>query len=115
MIFLLLALWAASGDADFAGWVRAQGGSVTRDRAGNVTGVGLRASWVTDGDMGRLTKIATLKTLDLSYTHVTDLGLERLKPAKGIRELNLRYAEHVTDEGLAHLKGWQNLELLDVR
>jgi hypothetical protein len=60
---------------------------VTRDGAGRVTGVDLGASWVSDADLARLAR------LDLSLTHITDLGLQQLKTAPAIEELNLHYAE----------------------
>ena len=113
MWILLLAFLAVGGGADIASWVEAQGGRVVRDGA-RITGVDLHGSWVTDGDLAVLERLPQLRTLDLSYTHVSDLGLERLRPLKGVTDLNLRYAEHVTDEGLAHLKGWKKLEKIDV-
>src|SRR5437879_1937348 len=114
-IVLLAFLAAANPDSDVATWVESQGGRVTRDASSRVTAVNLRASWVTDSDLGMLERLPNLRKLDLSYTHITDLGLERLKPLAGITDLNLCYAEHVTDEGLAHLKGWKKLERLNVR
>src|SRR5260370_41795591 len=116
MVTLLRAFRAAaSPDSDVATWVESQGGRVTRDASSRVIAINLRASWVTDSDLGMLERLPNLRKLDLSYTHITDLGLERLKPLQGITELNLCYAEHVTDEGLAHLKGWKKLEWLNVR
>src|SRR4030095_3930530 len=101
MVILLLAFLAVGGDADVATWVEAQGGRVIRDSGARITGVDLHGSWITDGDLAVLERLPQLRSLDLSYTHVSDLGMERLKPLKGITDLNLRYAEHVTDEGLA--------------
>src|SRR5260370_2765498 len=115
MLILLLAFLApANPDSDVATWVESQGGRVTRDASSRVVAIHLRGSWVTDSDLGMLERLPNLRKLDLSYTHITDLGLERLKPLPGITELNLCYAEHVTDEGLAHLKGWQKLEGLNM-
>ena len=40
------------GDAQ---WIEDAGGAVIRDAAGRITGVDLRASWVTDTDLRKLT------------------------------------------------------------
>lgn len=49
---VLALLWFQSAaDSD---WINAAGDGVTRDRAGRVTGVDLRASWVSDADLARL-------------------------------------------------------------
>src|SRR5262245_50308101 len=103
LTFLLAFLATANPEANVAAWVESQGGHVTRDASSRITAIDLRSSWVTDSDLALFEQLPNLKKLDLSYTHITDLGLERLKPLRGIVELNLRYAEHVTDEGLAHL------------
>lgn len=97
-----------------AGWVEALGGSVERDAAGDVVGVDLRATWVTDTDLSKLTDYPKLAWLDLSLTHVTDQGMQELKGLTGVVDLNLRFAEYVTDEGLAAIKEWKNLKRLNV-
>jgi Leucine Rich repeat len=106
---------AAVTEGDVAGWVAAQGGSVTRDAAGRITGVNLRASWITDGDLEMLGQVPGLQTLDLSLTRITDLGLEHLKSLAEVRDLNLYYCEFLTDVGIARLKGWKKLERLNLR
>src|SRR5581483_6245147 len=60
-------------------WIRDMGGSVTRDSAGRVIAVDLRASWVGDSDIAELAKLPTLSKLDLSETRLTDRGLLDLK------------------------------------
>src|SRR5579862_9200785 len=115
MLLVLLAMMAITPEAELGSWVQAQGGYLTKDPAGHITGIDLHSSWVTDSDLDAFQVLPHLEKLDLSYTNITDLGMERLKPLRGIRQLNLCYAEHVTDEGLAHLKGWKNLEWLNVR
>ena len=100
---------SAAGPAHVAAWVAEQGGTMTADR------VSLRGAWITDSDLDVLATIPHLKALDLSQTHITDLGLERLKKLPDVTELNLYYAERVTDEGIAHLKGWKKLERLNLR
>ena len=91
------------------GWIEAADGKVTRDAAGRVTGVDLRATWVTDTDLRKLMRLPHMTHLDLSLTHITDQGMQELKNAPGIVDLNLRFAEYVTDEGLAAIKGWKKL------
>jgi Leucine-rich repeat (LRR) protein len=88
---------------------------VTRDRAGRVTGVDLRASWVTDSDLARLVDLPYITHLDLSMTRITDHGLQQLKNAPAIVDLNLYYAEQITDEGMAALKNWKRLKRLNLR
>jgi Leucine-rich repeat (LRR) protein len=96
-------------------WIAEAGGVITRDRAGRIIGVNLRSTWVTDSDLLRLAKLPHLTHLDLSLTRITDHGLQQLKDAPGIVELNLYYAEQITDEGMAAVKGWKKLKRLNLR
>src|SRR5262245_24414701 len=75
----------------------------------------MRASWVTDSDMRRLAELPYLTHLDLSLTRITDHGLQQLKNAPGIVDLNLYYAEQITDEGVSALKNWKRLRRLSLR
>ncbi len=95
-------------------WIEDVGGAVVKDTAGRITGVDLRASWVTDTDLRALARLPYLTNLDLSLTRITDQGMQELKNLPGIVDLNLRYAEYVTDEGLAAIKGWRKLKRLNV-
>ena len=95
-------------------WIEALGGSVTRDASGKITGVDLRSTWVTDTDLRGLLQFPNLTHLDLSLTRITDQGMQELKNAPGIVDLNLHFAEYVTDEGLAAVKGWKKLKRLNV-
>lgn len=101
--------------SDDVKWVEEAGGRVIRDAAGRITGVDLRASWVTDTDLRNLVQLPHLNYLDLSLTRITDQGMQELKNAPGIVELSLYFAEYVTDEGLAAIKGWKKLKRLNVR
>ncbi len=76
--------------------------------------VDLRASWAGDSDIASLAEIPTLRRLDLSQTRISDHGLRQLKSAPAIADLNLRYAELITDEGISALKTWKHLKRLDV-
>src|SRR3981081_4580273 len=115
MLIVLLAFLAINPDAELASWVEAQGGHVTRDAAAHVVAIDLRSSWVTDSDLSALEQLRYLKKVALSCTPSTEPAMDKLKQLQGITELNLCYAEHVTDEGLTHLKGWKKLEWLNVR
>ena len=95
-------------------WIEAAGGAVTRDASGRITGVDLRSTWVTDTDLRGLVQLPHLTHLDLSLTRITDQGMQELKNAPGIVDLNLHFAEYVTDEGLAAVKGWKKLKRLNV-
>src|SRR5215467_3756312 len=97
-----------------AAWIEDAGGAVVRDAAGRITGVDLRASWVTDSDLRRLAQMPYLTYLDLSLTRITDQGMQELKNAPGIVDLRLHWAEYVTDEGLAAIKNWKKLKRLDI-
>jgi internalin A len=77
--------------------------------------VDLRASWVTDSDMPRFARMNDLRVLDLSLTRVTDRGLRALKTAPNIEELNLYFAEKITDEGASVVKNWKHLKKLNLR
>ena len=78
-----------------------------QDDAGEIIGVDLSNSWLTDADLESLARLPQLETINLSYTKITDPGLEHLRPSKTVKMLNLYYAEAVTDQGIAHLKHWQ--------
>jgi internalin A len=95
-------------------WIEDVGGTAIKDPAGRITGVDLHGSWVSDTDLRRLAQLPNLTNLDLSLTRITDQGMLELKNLAGIVDLNLYYAEYVTDEGLAAIKGWKNLKRLNV-
>jgi len=95
-------------------WIEDAGGTALKDASGRITGVDLRASWVTDSDLRRLVLLPDLTTLDLSLTRITDQGMQELKNLTGIVDLNLYFAEYVTDEGMAAIKGWKHLKRLNV-
>lgn len=112
MILLIGLPMAAADGNDDAGWITSAGGTFTRNAAGQITAINFRASWVTDGDLRGLAKFPALTSLDLSLTRVTDQGMQELRTLPGIVELNLRFAEYVTDEGLAAIKNWRKLKRL---
>ncbi|MFN7998514.1 MAG: hypothetical protein U0Q18_33135 [Bryobacteraceae bacterium] len=101
--------------ADPGSWTSGSGGVTTRDRSGQVVSVDLRGSWVTDSDLTELAALPHLQKLDLSLTRISDHGLLQLKTAPAIADLNLYYAELITDAGLSAVKGWRNLKRLNLR
>lgn len=107
--------WAAEvKGAPDTQWIEDLGGTIIQDPAGRITGVDLHAGWVTDTDLRSLARLPYLTSLDLSLTRITDQGMQELKSLSGIVDLNLRYAEYVTDEGLSAIKGWRKLKRLNV-
>jgi len=96
-------------------WVEGIGGKVDRDAAGEVIGLRLRGTWVTDTELLDVARLPKLERLDLSHTRITDEGLLHLKPARQISDLNLYYAEQITDQGMAAIRDWKNLKRLNVR
>jgi hypothetical protein len=111
--FLLAA--AILHGADAAEWIRKLGGKIEHDGAASIIAVNLSGTWVNDTEMLNLASFSKLERLDLSHTRISDEGLLHLRPARQIRELNLLYAEQITDLGLNAIKGWTNLRRLNVR
>lgn len=116
-VLVLGVLMAGSGHAaeDATTWVDQQGGRVTRDASGNIVSVDLTSTWVSNADLRRLASLPHLTRLTLAETKIADLGLENLKPLAGITDFDCRFCEYVTDDGIAHLKGWKKLERLNLR
>src|SRR6185436_9902531 len=112
---IILVTAAAAWSAVDSGWIERAGGSISRDAEGRVVGVDLRAGWATDSDMPLLAQMKDLKRLDLSLTRISDRGLRALKSAPAIEELNLYFAEQISDEGAAIVKGWKHLRALNLR
>lgn len=95
-------------------WITDLGGSVTRNAQGQVTGINLRGTWVSDIDLRRVNRYPALTVLDLSLTHITDSGMQEMKNLRGITDFNLYFAEYVTDEGVAAIKDWKSLKRLNL-
>jgi internalin A len=101
--------------ADIPAGLNDLGARTTKNAAGEVTAVDLSNAWLSDADVALLAQLPKLESINLSYTKITDLGLEHLAPLQNVKHLDLYYAEAVTDLGIAHLKHWKNLEYLNVR
>ncbi len=113
IVFLLLL--AAVAETDTAQWIVSQGGTVTRDGAGQIVAIDLSSSWINDSDLDKISHLPKLRKLDISHTKITDVGLEHLKSLREVTDLNLYYAEYVTESGIAHLRDWSKLERLNLR
>src|SRR5260370_28864689 len=114
IVALIMALASVVwGEAD-TGWIEQAGGSVARE-GGETVAVDLRSGWITDSDMPRLARMPDLKRLDLSLTRISDCGLRALKTAPEIEELNLYFAEQISDESMAIVKTWKHLKSLNLR
>jgi len=116
-LVLLLYLFApAVGFAvDPVDWVLPLGGKIERDSSGNIVAINLRGSWVNDTELMTLASLPYLERLDLSHTRISDEGLLLLKSAPRISDLNLYYAEQITDQGMAAIKDWKHLKRLSLR
>ncbi len=115
---LFLGLWlavAALSAADLPDWISALGAKVSEDRAGNIVAVDLRGSWVYDSQLIDLAKLPHLEKLDLSHTRISDEGMVYLRSAPEITDLNLYYAEQITDQGMSAIKEWKHLKRLNLR
>jgi Leucine-rich repeat (LRR) protein len=112
LLFFASALCFALTDP---GWIAEKGGAATRDSAGKIVAVDLRSSWVSDMDIVELARMPDLKTVDLSLTRISDQGLRLLRTAPGIVDLNLYYAELITDDGLSAVRGWKHLKRINLR
>jgi len=117
VLLLATSLCAASSrtEADLTHWISAEGGRSTQDDAGHIVAINLESTWIADADLARIGTLKYLRSLNLAHTKITDVGMEHLKMLTGIADLNLYYAEYVTEDGVAHLKGWTRLERLNLR
>jgi hypothetical protein len=72
-------------------------------QAANLRSLNLSDTKVTDVGVGRLNGLAKLQSLGLSRTQVTDAGLERLKGRTNLKHLGIKGAK-VTDGGVNDLQ-----------
>src|SRR5687768_17919061 len=98
--FLVLCGAPAISRADDDAWILKLGGQVRRNSSGDVVDVNLRGRWVSATEILDLLQYKKLVRLNLSHTNIKDPDLLYLRPAAQIEDLNLAYAEHVTDIGM---------------
>ncbi|MDE0110543.1 MAG: hypothetical protein OXN96_22295 [Bryobacterales bacterium] len=101
--------------ADIEAWVLDMGGAVERNSAGDLQTIDLSRSWVTDADLRSLEGAASLASLKLAQTHVSDSVLEVVASLPALRELDLFFCEHITDAGASLLRQASLLERLNLR
>ena len=115
----LLACAAAWGaelpERDVQRSIEAQGGAVVRSPDGKIVEVSLARTWASDDDVERLVQIKTLKRLDLSFTFVTDVGVQHLQQLTELEDLNLDTAEALTDASANYLRANKSLRRLVLR
>src|SRR5947209_16947119 len=115
---LLAARSAHAADApqsNIARWIEAQGGDFVRGPGGEIVEVSLARTWATDNDIEALLEIKGLKRLDLSFTYVSDRGIERLPRLQQLEELTLDTAEFITDAAISYLRANRRLRKLNLR
>jgi internalin A len=69
---------------------------------------------VTDEGLDNVALLTKLEYLRLNGLKVSDNGLPKLQPLKGLKTLHLRYCIDVTDDGLKHLANFKQLENLEI-
>jgi len=114
LILCAVSVSAETPTSEDTQWITELGGTVARNAQGQVTGISLRGTWVTDTDLRRLNRYSALSVLDLSLTHITDGGMQEIKNLRGITDFKLYFAEYVTDEGVAAIKDWKRLKRLNL-
>src|SRR5262252_7396569 len=84
---------ASAPEAEFTHWVESQHGQVGRSSDGAIVEVSLARTWATNNDIERVVAIKSVKRLDLSFTYISDPGIERLRELPLLEELNLDTTE----------------------
>jgi hypothetical protein len=108
--------WAAdSPRADVERAVTVLGGRVVRGPDGNIVEVSLARTWASDNDVEKVADLKTLKRLDLSFTYITDAGVQRLGQVPALEELTLDTAEALTDAAASYLRANKSLRKLVLR
>ena len=106
---------AEAPQADVARAIEALGGDVVRGPDGNIVEVSLARTWASNNDIERVVEIKGLKRLDLSFTYVTDAGIERLGQVPQLEELTLNATEALTDAAASYLRANKHLRKLVLR
>src|SRR3954470_4853174 len=84
---------AALAEQDMIAEIESLGARYSRDAAGEIVAIDLQNAWLTDAELAKLASCPHLERINLSYTKVTDLGLENLAPLENVKVLDLRFAE----------------------
>jgi internalin A len=110
-----VAVAAELPNAGVAKSVEALGGSVVRGTDGNIVEVSLARTDASNNDIEHLVEVKSLKRLDLSFTYVTDAGIERLQDLAQLEELTLDTVEALTDASASYLRANKKLRKLVFR
>jgi hypothetical protein len=113
-LFLAIPALPVALKADDAAWILKLGGQIRRDSSGEVVDVNLRGRWVSAAEILDLLQYKKMVRLNLSLTSIKDPDILYLRPAVQIEDLNVAYAEHLTDIGLNVIKDWMNLRRLNI-
>jgi internalin A len=106
---------AEAPQADIARSIEALGGDVVRGSDGNIVEVSLARTWASNNDIERIVEIKGLKRLDLSFTYVSDAGIERLQQLQQLEDLTLDATEAITDAAASYLRANKHLRKLVLR
>ena len=106
---------AEAPQADIQRSIEALGGQLVRGPDGNIVEVSLARTWASNNDIERIVEIKGLKRLDLSFTYVSDAGIERLQQLQQIEELTLDATEAITDAAASYLRANKHLRKLVLR
>jgi internalin A len=101
--------------ANIARSIEGLGGQVVRGADGNIVEVSLARTWASNNDIERVIQIKGLKRLDVSFTYVTDAGIERLQQLPQLEELTLDATESITDAAASYLRANKHLRKLVLR
>lgn len=118
---LILALpaafaFGASSDAAVADAVTALGGEVVRGTGGGaIVEISLARTWANDAILEQIAGLKELRRLDLSFTYVTDRGIEKLQALPQLEELTLDTCEFITDVSTSYLRANKRLRKLVLR
>jgi Leucine-rich repeat (LRR) protein len=119
LVAMLSSAWIAGAaevpQADIARSIEALGGQVVRGPNGNIVEVSLARTWASNNDIERVVEIKGLKRLDLSFTYVSDAGIERLQQLQQLEDLTLDATEAITDAAASYLRANKHLRKLVLR
>jgi internalin A len=106
---------ADSTQADIERSVEALGGRVVHAHDGKIVEVSLARTWASDDDVERVAQLKTVKRLDLSFTYVTDAGVQNLQQLPDLEDLTLDTVEALTDAAASYLRADKHLRRLVLR
>jgi len=95
--------------------IQALGGHVVHGSGGDIIEVSLARTWASDDDVERVAQLKTVTRLDLSFTYVTDVGIQHLQSLPELEDLTLDTAEAITDAAASYLRANKRLKRLVLR